>query len=112
MDSDDPLDVIHRAERIVWVAGWRQAEERALTQLARTSGLGWARLDPRSEVIQLVTYDGEHLGHVRRDNTARPRGAWVAVRKDSGSTIGRFPTAQAGAEGLARACGIQMSEQT
>ncbi len=40
----------------------------ALTCLASTRGLRWAPLDPRSGVIQLVTYDGEHLGHVRRDS--------------------------------------------
>jgi hypothetical protein len=102
---------LSHAERIVWVTGWRQAEERALSQLAGTSGLACARLDPRSEVIQLVTYDGEHLGHVRRDGTGGPEGAWVAVRKDSGSPIGRFGSALTGAEGIARACGIQMPEQ-
>jgi hypothetical protein len=111
MDSDDPRHVIHRTERIVWAVGWRQAEEHALTQLAGTSGLACARLDPRSGAIQLVTYDAKHLGHVRWGKTAGPGGGWIAVRKDSGSLIGRFSTAQAAAEGLARACGIQMPEQ-
>jgi protein-disulfide isomerase-like protein with CxxC motif len=39
MRGDDALDVIHRAERIVWVAGWRLQEQVVLQQLAGTRGL-------------------------------------------------------------------------
>lgn len=84
---------------------------RTLRQLAGTRGLAFARLEPRSEVIQLVAYDGEHLGHVRRDDPPGKEAAWVAVRKDQACPVGRYRSALAAAEGLARACGIQMSEQ-
>jgi len=92
--SDEALEAIHNAERIVWVAGWRLQEDRVLRQLASTRGLASARLEPRSEVIQLVTYDGEHLGHVRREVSREPEERWVAV-----------------AEALARACGKEITER-
>ena len=72
-DGDAAVAAVHHAERIVWVAGWRLQEERVLRELARTRGLACGRLEPRSEVIQLVTYDGEHLGHIRRETARRRR---------------------------------------
>lgn len=67
MSDNDALEVIHRAERIIWTASWRLREEHVVAQLAGTRGLACGRLEPRSDVIQLVTYDGEHLGHIRRE---------------------------------------------
>jgi protein-disulfide isomerase-like protein with CxxC motif len=62
MGGDDALEVIHRAERIVWAAGWRLQEQTVLEQLAGTCGLGRARLEPRSDVIQLVTMTASTSG--------------------------------------------------
>ena len=79
---DEAEEAVHYAERIVWAAGWRMQEARVLRHLARTAGLACGRLEPRSDVIQLVTYDGEHLGHVRRDGSSGPDERWVAVPKN------------------------------
>jgi hypothetical protein len=108
MCGDDALDVIHRAERIIWVAGWRLQEQDVLRRLAGARGLARARFDPRSDVIQLVTYDGEHLGHVRRENRHGPEERWLAVRKDQARQAGCYGTALAVAEALAQACGKQI----
>jgi hypothetical protein len=72
MDYDDALEVIRQAERIVWAAGWHLQEDAVLLLLAGTRGLARARLELGSEAIQLVTYDGEHLGHVRREGPGGP----------------------------------------
>lgn len=103
--SSDPLEAVCEAERIVWAAGWRFQEQEVLGRLAGTKGLARARLDARSEVIQLVAYDGEHLGHVRRESGPGQAKQWVAVIKDRGRRIGVYPTADAAAEALARARG-------
>jgi hypothetical protein len=108
MYGEDALDVIHRAERVVWVAGWRLQEQAVLQQLAGTRGLARARFDPRSDVIQLVTYDGEYLGHVRRENRPGPGERWLAVRKDRARPAGCYGTALAAAEALAQACGKEI----
>ena len=105
MRGDDALDVIHRAERIVWIAGWRLQEQDVLQQLAATRGLAFARFDPRSDVIQLVTYDGEHLGHVRRGGPRGPGERWLAVLKGQARPIGCYRTARSTAKALARECG-------
>jgi hypothetical protein len=103
--DDDATEVIHQAERIVWVAGWRFQEDRVLQQLAGTRRLACARLEPRSDVIQLVTYDGEHLGHVRRERPHGPEERWVAVLKNQAPAAGSYRSALAAAEALAGACG-------
>jgi len=105
MYGEDPLDVIHRAERVVWVAGWRLQEQTVLGQLAGTCGLARARFYPRSDVIQLVTYDGEHLGHVRRDGPRGPAERWLAVLKHQARPVGCYRTALSAAKALARECG-------
>jgi hypothetical protein len=105
MDDDDALEVIRQAERIVWAAGWHLQEQDVLRQLAGTRGLACARLEPRSEVIQLVTYDGEHLGHVRREGPAGPDERWVAVLKQQARQVGTYGSAAAAAAALAQACG-------
>jgi hypothetical protein len=104
-DDDDALDVIRQAERIVWAAGWHLQELDVLEQLAGTRGLALARLEPRSDVIQLVTYDGEHLGHVRREGSAGPDERWVAVLRRDARQVGTYGSAKAAAAALARSCG-------
>jgi len=104
MNGDDAIDVIREAERTVYRAQWRIWEEVALGHLAGTLGLARAPLVPGSDVIQLVTWDGEHLGHVRRDGQ-RPSGeCWVAVAVREARPCGRYRTAEAAARGLACAC--------
>lgn len=102
---------LNHAERIVWVTGWHLEEERVLRQLARTSGLACGRLEPHSDVIQLVTYDGEHLGHVRREGQDGRDERWVAVQKDQARQIGIYASLGAAARALAQACG-QMTAET
>jgi len=104
MDGNS-LEAVREAERIVWAAGWRLQEEAVLGRLAGTAGLVRARLEPRSEVIQLVAFDGEHLGHVRRETGPGQQWQWVAVLKDRQRRVGVYPSAAAAAEALARACG-------
>lgn len=108
--NDDATAVIRQAELIIYQASWHVLEEVALTCLAGTRGLRWAPLAPRSDVIQLVTYDGEHLGHVRRDSASATPGTWVAVRRLTGRAIGRYPTTQDAAQALAAACGKEIPQ--
>lgn len=82
-----------------------QWEELALEQLAVKPGLARAPLVPGSEAIQLVTYDGQHLGHVRRDALSGSGGCWMAVALKQARSCGRYTSAEAAARGLARACG-------
>ena len=106
MDEDEKaIAVILRAERVICRAGWRLLEEATLEGLARTRGLRRAPLEPRSEVIQLVTYDGEHIGHIRCDRAASPGQTWVAVAQPLGRPAGSYRSAQEAADALARACG-------
>jgi len=103
--DENSLEAVREAERIVWAAGWRFQEETVLSSLTETAGLVRARLEPRSEVIQLVAFDGDHLGHVRRETPAGHDQQWVAVLKDGARRIGTYPSAAAAAAALARACG-------
>ncbi|MDA8320785.1 MAG: hypothetical protein M0030_13410 [Actinomycetota bacterium] len=103
--DEDAITLIQQAERIIYRASWRLLEEAALQGLARTRGLCWAPLEPRSDVIQLVTYDGGHIGHIRRDTAAGPGQTWVAVQKALGRAVGSYPSAQEAAEALARVYG-------
>jgi hypothetical protein len=105
MTGSDHHDLIRQAERIVWAAGWHLREEEVLAQLAGTRGLARGRLEPRSDVIQLVTYDGEHLGHVRRQAAQGTDGRWVAVLRRQAYEIGSYGSAEAAALALANACG-------
>jgi len=111
MHGDDALEVIREAERIVWAAGWHLQEQDVLRQLADTRGLARARLEPRSDVIQLVTYDGEHLGHVRREGPPGPGERWVAVLRQRALRVGTYPSAEAAAAALALTCG-KMTRRT
>lgn len=77
-------------------------EELALEHLLARPGLATAPLVPGSEVIQVVTYNGEHLGHVRLE---APDGCWVAVALRQARLCGRYASAEAAARGLAHACG-------
>jgi hypothetical protein len=63
--SDDVREVISESG----LAQWRIWEELALEQLAARPGLARAPLVPGSDEIRLVTWDGEHLGHVQQDET-------------------------------------------
>jgi hypothetical protein len=110
IDDDDALEVIRQAERIVWAASWHLQEQSALEKLAGTRGLARTRLEPCSEVIQLVTYDGEHLGHVRREGHAGQGERWVAVLKHESRQVGVYASANDAAAALARACGKAISE--
>jgi hypothetical protein len=103
--DENSVEAVFEAERIVWAAGWNLQEETALGQLTGTVGLAFARLEPRSEVIQLVAFDGEHLGHVRRETDPGHVQQWVAVLKDRARRVGTYPSAAAAAEALVRACG-------
>lgn len=109
MVDDDGLEVIRQAERIVWAASWHLQEQSALEELAGTRGLARARLEAHSDVIQLVTYDGEHLGHVRREGRAGPGECWVAVLKDRSRQVGTYGSAAEAAAAIARACGKTIS---
>jgi hypothetical protein len=104
MNGDD-IDVVREAERALYHAQWRIWEELALEHLACTRGLARAPLVPESDVIQLVTYDGEHLGHVRRDGQCPPGECWVAVTVRDARPCGRYGSAEDAARGLARDCG-------
>jgi len=105
MGDDDALEVIQQAEGIVWAAGWHLQEQSVLEQMAGTRGLACARLEPRSDAIQLVTYDGEHLGHVRRDGPPGLEERWVAVLKQQARRAGTYGSAAAAALALAQASG-------
>jgi hypothetical protein len=105
MNGDDTDEVVLEAERTVYHAQWRIWEELALEHLACTRGLARAPLVPVSEVIQLVTWDGKHLGHVRRDGHSPPGECWVAVPVRRAQPCGRYPSAEAAARALARECG-------
>jgi hypothetical protein len=96
--------VIRQAERIVWAAGWHVQEQDVPQQLAGTRGLARARLEPRSDVIQLVTYDSEHIGHVRREGPPGQEEQWVAVLRHQARLVGTYGSAGAAAA-LAQACG-------
>lgn len=82
-----------------------QWEELALEQLAARPGLARAPLIPGSDAIQLVTFDGEHLGHVRRETLGASRRCWMAVAVKQARPCGWYASAEAAARGLARACG-------
>lgn len=103
--DENSAETVREAERIAWAASWRLQEEAVLGQLTGTVGLVRARLEPRSEVIQLVAFDGEHLGHVRRETGPGQQRQWMAVLKDRQRCIGGYPSAAAAAEALARSCG-------
>jgi hypothetical protein len=105
MDDDETFEVIRQAERIVWAASWHLQEQSVLEQLAGTRGLACARLEPHSDVIQLVAYDGEHLGHVRREDRAGQGERWVAVLRHDARQIGTYGSADTAAAALAWACG-------
>jgi hypothetical protein len=105
MNGDDAIEVVREAERNLYHAQWRVWEELALEQLACSRGLARAPLVPGSDAIQLVAYDGEHLGHVRRDGQCPPGECWVAVAVKEARPCGRYGSAEAAARGLGRACG-------
>lgn len=82
-----------------------QWEELALEQLAVRPGLALTPLVPGSGAIQLVAYDGEHLGHVRWEARNGPGGCWLAIAVKQARPCGWYASAEAAARGLAHACG-------
>lgn len=103
--DDAAVAVIQQAERVIYRASWRLLEEQTLEGLAGSRGLCWTPLEPRSEVIQLVTFDGEHLGHIRRDPSPGAAERWMAVQRGSGRPAGPYPSMREAATALAIACG-------
>jgi hypothetical protein len=103
--DDDASTVIRQAQLIIYQASWHIMEEAALASLADTRGLQRAPLDVRSQVIQLVTFDGQYLGRIRRDTTPGTGECWVAVRLLTGGIIGLYQTPDDAAEALAAASG-------
>jgi len=110
--DDDATAVLRRAQLIIYQASWHIMEEAALASLAGTRGLRRAPLDLRSQVIQLVTFDGQYLGRVRRDTNPGTSESWVAVRLLTGGVIGLYQTADDAAEALAIACGKRIRGDT
>lgn len=110
MVDDYGLKAIQQAERIVWAASWHLQEHSVLEKLSGTLGLCRARLEPRSEVIQLVTFDGEHLGHVRREGPSGPDERWIAVSMDQSRHVATCGSAAEAAAALARAWGKTTTE--
>lgn len=93
-------------DRSLWATGWRAHEESALRRLAGTRGLVCVPLEPYSDLIQLVSYDGVHLGHVRLDGMLGVRERWVAVGKMPGAQPGGcYTSARDAARALAQAAG-------
>lgn len=93
-------------DRIRWATRWQAQEQSVLRRLAGTRGLACAPLEPYSDLIQLVTYDGVHLGHVRLDGLHGVRERWVAVSKEADAQpAGCYATARDAAIALARAVG-------
>lgn len=80
MNVDD-AEVIRRAERVLYLTQWRVWEEAVLT------------------------YDGEHLGHIRREGPRTRGECWVAVPLMEMPLAGYHHSAEAAARALARACG-------
>lgn len=98
-------------DRILWATGWQLQEQSVLRRLADSRGLACAPLDPYSDLIQLVTYDGEHLGHVRLDGLHGLRERWVAVSKAADAQpVCCYGTAREAARALARAAGKTIRE--
>lgn len=104
-DALEALEAVREAEYSVYLTQWRAWEELALQWLAVTPGLAYAPLVPGSDVIHLVSYDGLHLGHVRREWPHGPRGGWIAVPVKRARLAGCYRTARAAARALARASG-------
>lgn len=101
--DEDSLEAVREAERIGWAAGWR-LQETVLSRLAGTAGPACARVEQRSEVIQLVAFDGEHHRQVRQETDPGHGQQWVAVLRDRARCSDVSPGAAAAAGALARAC--------
>lgn len=108
MIDDDAADAVREAERIIYRAKWRVMEEGALRLLAGTRGIAYLPVFPGHEVVQVVTYNGRHVGHIRRESArglydrwiAAPEERWVAIPKGGGLPIGPFGNPYTAAEAL------------
>jgi hypothetical protein len=101
MSGDEIVEVVRGA----YFTQWRSWEQLALQALAGTKGLASTPLVPGSDGIQLVTYDGQHLGHVRREGLELRGESWVAVPANQAGACGRYRSAEDATHGLARFCG-------
>ncbi|MFE2480465.1 hypothetical protein [Streptomyces sp. NPDC059389] len=92
--------IVELAERIVYRAKLKFLEEAALAGIAHAEGLALAPLCPPSRVIQVVAYDGTHLGRVRQER----EGGWIAVVKGAAHATGPYEDARTAAESLYVQC--------
>lgn len=105
--TDDATETVREAERTIYRAKWHVMEEGALRLLAGTHGLAYLPIFPGHEVIQTVTYDGQHVGHIRRETDPGPcerwttatEERWVAIPKDA-RPVGPFSNPYSAAEAL------------
>ncbi|WP_407836844.1 hypothetical protein ACE1OC_10745 [Streptomyces sp. DSM 116496] len=92
--------IIESAERIVYRAKLKFLEETALAGLAHVEGLALAPLCPPSQVIQVVSYGGRHLGRVRHQQEE----GWLALVKGTAHATGPYEDARSAAESLYVQC--------
>ncbi|MFE4261091.1 hypothetical protein [Streptomyces sp. NPDC056883] len=92
--------VVELAERIIYRAKLTFLEEVALAGLAHVEGLALAPLCPPSQVIQVVSYSGRHLGRVRQQQEE----GWLALMKGTAHATGPYDDARTAAESLYVQC--------
>jgi hypothetical protein len=98
--TDITCDAVRDAELIITHAKWLYLEEQALALLSGRRGLSWTPLFPQSGVIQVVAFNGEHVGRIRRTRSERSA-RWLAI-PPGGRPLGPFRTARAAARALRR----------
>lgn len=94
--------IVITAQAVVYAEKWRLCEQAAADRLARCVGLAWTSLLPRSSAFHLVAFDGQVLGRVYAVHPPR----FDAVLH-GGFRIGTYPSLEAAAKALARACGCR-----
>jgi hypothetical protein len=92
--------IIELAERIIYRAKLKFLEEAALAGIAHVEGLALAPLCPPSQVIQVVSYNGQHLGRVRQQQGE----GWLAIVKGAAHSTGPYDGARSAAESLYVQC--------
>ena len=101
---DDEEEILVTATRLLVRAALQVREEDAATALRSTTGLRLTPLWPPSEVIQVVSLDGVHIGRVDGEHPRIEPARWVAVgTRHGGRTLpcGPFRTALLAAQALA-----------
>jgi hypothetical protein len=99
MTPEESLVVLAAASVIVRTR-LSMLEDEALETLRERPGLALAPLWPGSPVIQLVTFDGVHIGRVRLENPHERRESWVAVPLPPKRSHGSYSSAWTAAESL------------